>query len=138
MCLCQKSYSVNTLGCSVLIISSNIFLIKACYQALRQVFKFVLWCKKFYRIGPRVEKPLFKTIQWKKTHFFLNGPAKIFFQHWFALVWNPLKVTKQCGQIGSLPWFVKCLTNMPKLRERAFINDVTQVEEVVCHFCDAM
>ena len=52
LCLYQNIYFVNTLGCSVLIISPNIFLIKACYQALGKVNKFVLRCKTFYRIDP--------------------------------------------------------------------------------------
>ena len=58
--LLLKSYSVNTLGCIVLKFWPNIFLIKACYQVLGQVCKFVLRRKKFYRIGPRSQS--YKTI----------------------------------------------------------------------------
>ena len=43
LCLCEKSYSPNNLGCSVLKFWPNIFWIKA----LGQVCKFVLSCKKF-------------------------------------------------------------------------------------------
>ena len=52
LCLYQTSYSVNALGCRVLKFWPNILLIKACYQVLGQVCKFVLRCKNFYRIGP--------------------------------------------------------------------------------------
>ena len=54
LCIYQKTHSVNTLGWGVLKFWPSIFLIKACYQVLRQVFKFVLWCKQFYRIGRRI------------------------------------------------------------------------------------
>ena len=48
---------MNTFGCSVLKFQTNIVIIKACYHALWRVCKFVLRCKKFYRIGPRNGKP---------------------------------------------------------------------------------
>ena len=51
----DKNKNKNTLGCSVLKFSPNIFLIKPCYQALGQVCKFVLRCKKSYRIGPWIQ-----------------------------------------------------------------------------------
>ena len=42
---------MNILGCSILTVWPNIFLIKACWHALGRVCKFVR-CKKIYRIGP--------------------------------------------------------------------------------------
>ena len=61
---------MKTLERSVLKFSPNIVLIKASYQALGQVCKFVLGCKKFCRIGPRVPNwPVFG-----KAEFQLNLP----------------------------------------------------------------
>ena len=54
--LWEKRNSMNTLGCSILTVWPNIFLIKASCHALGWVCKFVQRCKKFFRIGPRLVK----------------------------------------------------------------------------------
>ena len=60
---------MNISGCSDLKFWPNIFLIKLYYQALGQVCKFVLRCKKFYRIGPspQISLQLAKKLNFCKT-----------------------------------------------------------------------
>ena len=72
------------LGCSVLKFSPNIFLIKSRYQALGQVFKFVLRCYKFDRIGHKThkgQKHKIEQVLWADSTDTSKGQFRIVAEH---------------------------------------------------------
>jgi hypothetical protein len=78
----------NTFRCSILKFLPNIFVIKAFFHPLGLVCKYILRCKKFYRIGPVILLIL-------GHHLLLDITTKIFVLHrqcHHTLCWNHISL----------------------------------------------